>query len=303
MKKVTVVIPIYNVEKYLKKCLESVVLQSYKNLEIIMINDGSTDCSQEICEEYKNKYENIMLVNKKNEGVSVARNTGINLSTGEYIIFIDADDVLHKHYIEHLVYLLETEDVELAICEYTTETLRDDINREYKKNIIEKNEVIRDILSNVNYGGYLWNKIFIKSIIIEKNIKFQEGITIWEDLLFVIEYLTNINYCVWINSVLYYYRQRNNSAVANMNLKKTQDKLYIGEKIIEYDFNDEMCCRYAKERYSSILFEYGLRKSKQKCLSKKERKNIILKLRLLKFYRNLNNIEKLKYVLFRFSLL
>lgn len=303
MKKVTIIIPVYNVEKYLEECLKSVVLQSYKDIEIIVINDGSTDCSREICEEYQNKYDNIILINKKNEGVSVARNTGISLSTGEYIVFIDADDVVHENYIECLVYLLETECAEIAMCEYTTDILKDDINIKYKKNIVEKNEVIINILSNGKYDGYLWNKLFIKSIIIKNDIKFQEGITIWEDLLFVIEYLTNINYCVWLNRVLYYYRQRNNSAVANMDLKKTQDKLYVGKKIIEYDFNDEMCYKYANIRYSSILFEYGLRKSKQKCLSKKERKDIISKLRLIKFYKNLNNIEKLKYVLFRFSLL
>ena len=102
MKKISVIVPIYNVEKYLEKCLESIINQTFINLEIILINDGSTDFSGSICEKYKNKDNRIILIHKKNEGLSAARNKGLSIATGDYISFVDSDDFLDLNMYEIL---------------------------------------------------------------------------------------------------------------------------------------------------------------------------------------------------------
>ena len=102
MEKISIIIPVYNVEKYLKTCLDSVINQTYQNLEIILVNDGSTDNSGKICEEYKRTNSRIILIHKKNEGLSAARNTGLGIATGEYISFLDSDDYISNDMLETL---------------------------------------------------------------------------------------------------------------------------------------------------------------------------------------------------------
>lgn len=118
---ISVIIPVYNAAMYLRDCLESILNQSYKDLEIILVNDGSTDRSGEICWCYQNKYNNIRVVYQENQGVSKARNQGINLARGEYISFIDADDWLEKNYYECLLYLLTKYDADVSMCDYSVE--------------------------------------------------------------------------------------------------------------------------------------------------------------------------------------
>ena len=111
--KVSVVVPIYNVEKYLPKCIETIQTQSYENLEIILVNDGSTDSCLKICEKYKKDDERIIIVNKKNGGLSDARNYGIEKATGKWITFIDSDDYVEKDYIETLINLSNSDDYDV----------------------------------------------------------------------------------------------------------------------------------------------------------------------------------------------
>lgn len=117
-KKVTIIIPVYNVEKYLSRCLNNVINQTYSNIEIILVNDGATDNSQVICEEYKKKDDRIKLLVKENGGLSDARNYGIPYATGDYIAFIDSDDMIHTSYIEYLLNLIEKYNGDISICGY-----------------------------------------------------------------------------------------------------------------------------------------------------------------------------------------
>ncbi len=119
---ISIIIPVYNVEPYLKDCLDSVINQTYKNLEIILVNDGSTDNSKTICEEYKKKDSRIILINQKNSGLSSARNAGIKQSTGEYISFIDSDDYVEKDYVEYLHNLVQTTNSKISICPHYEKT-------------------------------------------------------------------------------------------------------------------------------------------------------------------------------------
>jgi glycosyltransferase involved in cell wall biosynthesis len=128
--KVSIIIPIYNMENYLEECIESIIEQSYKNIEIILINDGSTDKSEIICRKYQIKDTRIKLISSKNKGVSNARNLGIEASTGEYISFIDPDDTVDKKYIEKLLIHMKKYCCDIVFC------LEKDVYPELKKVLI-----------------------------------------------------------------------------------------------------------------------------------------------------------------------
>lgn len=115
---ISVIIPIYNVEKYVKRCLDSVLNQTYCHLEVILVDDGSTDSSGKICDEYKKMDTRIRVIHKSNEGVSSARNLGIEVANGEYIAFIDSDDAMEKDCIEYLYRLIQENHCSLSICSY-----------------------------------------------------------------------------------------------------------------------------------------------------------------------------------------
>ena len=115
IEKISVIIPVYNDEKYLAQCLDSVLRQTYSNLEIILVDDGSTDSTPELCEKYREKYANIRILHKKNGGVGSSRNAGLEMATGEYVLFVDHDDLLSETHIEELYKLLKKNDADIAV--------------------------------------------------------------------------------------------------------------------------------------------------------------------------------------------
>ena len=219
MKKVSIIVPVYNVEKYISECITSLIEQTYENIEIIIINDGSTDKSKEICQELKEKDERIIFITKHNSGVSDTRNIGISKSTGDYIVFVDSDDYIDKHYIEEMVKgMKEEEFIDMAVCNYVElyknvllhggSNLTDNL-------IITNKEAINDIYKLKSFGGYLWNKIFKNDIIRKYNIRFNKEIHMCEDMLFLLTYLSECNHIKRIPKELYFYRMRKSSMVWN----------------------------------------------------------------------------------------
>lgn len=255
MNLVSIIIPAYNAGDYLKKCVYSILHQTYTDYEIIIIDDGSTDNTYQICEELASKDYRVKIHHQENRGVSIARNDGINYAIGKYIIFVDSDDMLSPQYLEILVRFAEKAD--LGIIGYTSqiENLETDTNvrhvYENPKNIID------GILCGVKYDGYLWNKIFQRSIIVENNLKFKENVTVWEDLLFVLEYLSYSSSVIVSESRLYYYRYRENSAVHVLDLDKYKSKYEVISEIKEKEFTQEV---KSKSRvlcmYYEVTFSY-----------------------------------------------
>lgn len=224
--KISIIVPIYNVEKYLDKCIRSIINQSYKNIEIILINDGSTDKSGEICDYYSTIDKRIKIIHKKNEGVSVARNLGISLSKGKYIGFVDSDDWISEFMYEKMYEYMENN--QLVMCRYcrvddngyiihTNEPLK---YGELNKDQIFKNILLPmigseiDNLSTAQIMGSNWRCLYDKSIIDKYDIKF-ENIKIAEDMLFHVMYLGRIDKIFVINEELYYYRYNPISATSN----------------------------------------------------------------------------------------
>jgi len=221
MKKVSIIVPIYNVEKYLRKCIESILNQTYKNIELILINDGSPDNSADICVEYSKRDKRIKFISQDNSGVSIARNTGIKEATGDYILFIDSDDYIEKYTIETLVNSVEDKD--MIVCSYYKEK-EEKPKKEMpvtQKYLVSKKNMLQQIHTNKAIYGYIWNKLYKKSIIDKYNIEFRSNIAICEDLLFNIEYLDKADTDIVItNEKLYHYIMRGNSAVNAKNINK-----------------------------------------------------------------------------------
>ena len=217
MPKISVIIPVYNVEKYLRECLTSVVNQTFKDIEIICINDGSTDSSPAILEEFAQKDIRIKIINQENQGMSCARNAGLEIATGEYISFVDSDDYisteLYADMQKHLPIELICFNAKVFPMSAKFESLQEYINCKFEG----EQPITEKLIPKVNV--HLWNKLFKTSIIKENNIKFPEGLY-FEDFPFVVEYLLSINKAEFItNKAYYFYRQQQSSIMKNCSHK------------------------------------------------------------------------------------
>lgn len=190
MPKVSVIVPVYNVEKYLGKCIDSILNQTFSDFEIILVDDGSPDNSGAICDEYAKKDDRIKVIHKTNGGVSSARNDGISEANGDYIMFVDSDDFIEPQMLEAM---LPTEDEDIIFCGFryvyddrTEERLIESFCLISKEEFINKYYIDSE-MTNVISGPY--NKLFKKAIIDENNIKFNQNISICEDGLFVVEFM------------------------------------------------------------------------------------------------------------------
>ena len=185
---ISVIVPVYKVEKYLHRCIDSILIQTYRNLEIILIDDGSPDCCGEICDEYAKKDKRVKVVHQINQGVSAARNKGIEVSTGEFISFVDSDDYIDKTYIETLYNNINGYDI--VSCNFKVIYSDNSLKiRDYdmpNKVIVRstKRDLFSDSLGTMAYAYVVWGKLFRKSII--EKVKFREQ-AYSEDALFVRE--------------------------------------------------------------------------------------------------------------------
>ncbi|PWK92651.1 glycosyltransferase family 2 protein [Hallerella porci] len=220
--KVSVIIPVYNGEKYLRDCLDSVLNQTYENLEIIIINDGSKDQSEDICLQYFQKDKRIVYKSKKNEGVSVARNHALDLATGEFILFMDCDDLLSLNAISFLLTTAQEHHVDSVAFNYCQ--FRGEFKRFIPFSLHDKHIFCREILieqlynyhtSNIDLGlafRAVWGKLLSASVIKKANIRFPEGMSLSEDACFMFNYVMACDKIYVVDEPLYHYRLNDNSA-------------------------------------------------------------------------------------------
>lgn len=217
MEQVTIIVPVYNVEEYLNRCLKSLVYQTYKNIEILLIDDGSTDQSGKICDLFATEYKNIKAYHKKNGGVSSARNYGLELmSENGYVMFVDPDDWVERQFVEIMLQEQNKNADSLIACKWRVINRAGTMLKKYDENksiiLYPGEERFLAILDENQVCGYVWNKIFKKTIILQNKISFNEQVQIAEDQLFCIEYAKYINEIRCINYGLYNYLYRKNSA-------------------------------------------------------------------------------------------
>ena len=216
---ISIIIPVYNTEKYIRRCVDSVIAQSYKDWELILVDDGSTDGSGKICDEYAVRYDKVFVWHTNNRGASHARNIGINHAKGELISFVDSDDWIVEQYVETLINVSENIDLVYFASNQIFEN-GDVINRIPKPEMIKGRVGIEQKLLSLKYGkigdvfGWTWAKCFRKSIIEKYNIRFIENITFREDEIFTMDYCKYINSLIVIDKPLYCYRVRNDGLTA-----------------------------------------------------------------------------------------
>ena len=232
-KKVSVIVPIYNVEKYLKCCVDSIINQTYKNLEIILVDDGSTDNSPKICDEYKNIDDRIVVIHKKNGGVSSARNDGIKKAKGIYISFVDSDDWIDENYISDLYNSSLNNNTDIVCCGYKRvyENKSEIININRFNEIIDNTELVNNIL-NVQTGfGFCHMKLIKKELI--GNVHFSEKLVVGEDALFIIQ-ISNKATASFVNKPLYNYRFNHESVVRKYDPNYPNKYLVSMQEMNEY---------------------------------------------------------------------
>ena len=229
---ISVVVPIYNSERYLSECIESIVRQTYPNLELLLINDGSTDSSDLICQKFLKVDRRIKYIKIKNSGISNARNLGLLNANGNYVAFVDADDILAKNYFEILINNMSGYD--LIQCRYTNkfDSLKKQTDYFLTFNQVESIDSILDTSINLSINGYVWGKLFDLRNIKRMKIYFDVNLDVCEDLEFVVKYLLFTNNVKSLDYYGYYYRINPTSITNDINKKKKETRLIAYKKII-----------------------------------------------------------------------
>lgn len=213
---VTIIVPVYNVENYLQRCIDSLLNQTYKKLEIILVNDGSLDNSSDICDRYAKEDSRVKVIHKENGGLSDARNAGLKEATGDYIVFIDSDDYAEINMVEETLKLAKSNNSEVVIYGYFTDIV--DSNEE----LIDSIPVIPNsgAYNSTNFSsikvegnltnllGYAWNKMYKSELILETNFEFNKGISLVEDILFNVPILKKADNVSFLNKAYIHYMQR-----------------------------------------------------------------------------------------------
>lgn len=258
---VSVIIPVYNVQPYLCEALNSVIHQTYENLEIIIIDDGSTDGSGKICDEYAEQDQRIMVIHQENKGLSNARNVGLELMTGEIVAFLDSDDAFDVCFIEKLKIAMDNVQADLALGKYTSHNItgemrigkRDSSKPSMPVGIYDRIDMLQ-ALSDGRVNVSVWNKLYKR--ILWEEIRFQDG-HVCEDNEASYRVINESRKTVVVDSPLYYHRKRPGSITANLTRKLLKDQILAVSRVKEF----------VTENLSDMLPEEYLQKIRQTCLN------------------------------------
>ena len=207
---ISVIVPVYNVEKYLDACVESIVNQTYKELEIILVDDGSPDRCPEMCDAWAKKDSRIKVIHKENGGGAQARNVGLDIATGEYIAFVDSDDIIHREMYNFLYYFLTEKNCDVVECSYITKLPFDEIPSNRLISILDTKSALKGNLSEKYCVQLIWNKLYKRETVGET--RFTVGKLI-DDEFFTYKVLAKSNKTAVIDSKLYFYRQQEDSVM------------------------------------------------------------------------------------------
>lgn len=208
----SIIVPVYNGEETIEKCINSILNSTYKNLEILIINDGSTDKTVEILKKFED-INNIKIINKSNEGVSVARNIGIYNAKGTYTTFVDSDDTIDKNYYMNAISQIRENAADLVICSYIENDKKETIDYVEKES---SKKVLGNLINNDKFQFFnvVWNKIYITSKL--KDIQFDKNLKMGEDVIFNLEYLTKCKYVTCCQNAYYIYNYTNQNITSIM---------------------------------------------------------------------------------------
>lgn len=293
----SIIVPVYNVEKYLNECIKSILNQTFNNYELILINDGSTDESKKICQLYESNSK-VCFIDINNSGVSNARNVGLKQAKGEYVLFVDSDDCLKENALEKIDQELN-QDIDLLI--FSSEKIYTNAKKEkiLKNEFIEKNEALKLLLKNDYFCGYVWNKVFKRKIINNNKLKFNTKIFMNEDLLFCFNYINLLKNKIKTSSnILYEYRVRISSALNSTANEKNVSSILVYKYIFDncdiQEVNNDAKLYYLRSYYkykkNRNSFDINLINKIKKELKFKINVSERLKMLIYKFFPQLKTI-------------
>lgn len=229
---ISVIVPVYNVQDYLRECIDSIINQTYENLEIILVDDGSIDDSAKICDEYEIIDNRIKVIHKTNGGVSDARNAGMKLSKGEFIQFIDSDDFIENDMIEVLYNLIKNNDAQIAICNhYVYSTTQKDCDYDSSITIYNKKDGLKELMLGVRIWNYVYDKLFSRKLFDELEFPTDRQ---FEDIIIMPKLFSRSNNIIFYNYPKYYYRQRKGSIIANQSVSLCEEYVYAINDVVSY---------------------------------------------------------------------
>ena len=222
--KISIIIPVYNVEKYVGKCLSSLVDQTFTDFEIIAVNDGSRDDSLDILRRFEERYDFVKVIDQKNGGIANARNNGLAAARGEYVCFVDSDDYVGPTYLEELYNACVDTGSDISCCYYYFHFVENNFLFEYPfrcRGIFKPEEAMKKLLRDVQIQSLVWNKMYKRSLFTDYDIKFPT--MCFEDMAIANKVFANANQIVVLDRPLYYYNQHPSSTLATMNADKIND--------------------------------------------------------------------------------
>lgn len=275
-KLVSVIVPAYNIEKYISRCLDSIIVQTYKNLEIIVVDDGSKDKTVEILDNYEKKDSRVKIIHKENGGVSSARNKGLDIAKGDYIGFVDGDDSIEPNMYEILVKLLEEENADIAHCGYQM-IFPNRVDYYYntgRRKTQTTQEGIKDLLSGKMIEPALYNKLYRRELF--NSIRLDEKIRINEDLEANYRLFKNSKKSIYYDVPLYHYMIRSSSATkTNTIIRRYEDPFLVLSGIKDDCKNNKELYEIAYGRYIYLLMAISRMNTDEKEYQKGKR--ILLK--------------------------
>ncbi len=261
---ISIIVPVYNVEKYLSQCLNSLISQTFSNMEIILINDGSTDSSGKICDYYNRLDNRIITIHQSNQGLSAARNKGLVIATGKYVGFVDADDYIDKNMYKIMHSYMKCFAIDVVACNfyhlYYDNKIKIDKCNIRNKIISDRKNIIIELLNDKIIRNFVWSKLYKREIFF--NLRFSVN-KIYEDILISLPIAMRINSILYIQDALYYYRHRDNSISKNKNIERIESAInnsYLRYKQINAKYSDlkcfniismlnRICCEYFENIY------------------------------------------------------
>ena len=309
--KLSIIVPVYNTGKYLSKCLDSILNQTIKDIEIIVVNDGSKDNSKEIINNYVKKYKKkIVFIDKKNGGQGSARNVGIKKASGEYIGFVDSDDFVESSMYEEMYNTAKENDSDVVICSISDYYEKNDSKKDVMLNLKEKVTIKEAIINSV---PSVVNKIYKRELLQNSNISFNENIW-YEDLPYSMQIIVNAKKINYVDKAFYNYFHRNESTMHNKNITKNLDIIKAYDILINYlkennlydKYKDEIDFILLKEIYLATINRVIRTNNKHS-----EKKKIIKQIRKYyysfsvgktKYFNTLSKAYKVSYYLIKFRL-
>lgn len=270
--KISIIIPVYNTSKYLDKCLMSVIKQNYQNTEIVLVNDGSTDNSDEICKKYSKKYKNIKYFSKENEGLGETRNKAVKIATGDYLFFLDSDDFIEEGTLKTLVDETDNGKIDVILFDYY-KYMENDNSKKHIPLIPFKIENQKTIITSMPTASC---KLIKKEIFVNNNLSFPKDIY-FEDNAMTPYMLSLINTFKYIQKPLYYYVQHQGSILNQTKYNKKWEEIFTSLEYMENLFRQNNTYDKYYEEIEYIYIEYLLHASNLKLYKYQEAKEVLIK--------------------------